>query len=48
MTTSKNSNQQRSDRLSRIDTTALETSTETHSTDDTVAEETYELLPSGD
>ena len=48
MTTSKNSNRQMRDQLSRIDTTALEASTETHFTDDTVAEETYELLPSGD
>ncbi len=48
MTTLKNSNRQMRDRLSRIDTTAVEASTETDFTDDTVAEETYELLPSGD
>jgi hypothetical protein len=48
MTTSDNSNRQTKDRLGRVDSTALEASTETHFTDDTVAEETYELLPSGD
>ncbi len=46
--TSENSNWQMRDADSRIDTTALEASTETRPTDDTVAEETYELLPSGD
>ncbi len=48
MTTLNNSNRQTTDRLCRVDSTALETSTEAHFTDDTVAEETYELLPSGD
>jgi hypothetical protein len=48
MTTSNNSNRQTTDRLCRVDSTALDAPTETHFTDDTVEEETYELLPSGD
>ncbi|MGE5114393.1 MAG: hypothetical protein ACM3JB_26320 [Acidobacteriaceae bacterium] len=48
MTTSNNSNRQTMDRLCRVDSSALEASTETQFSDDTVTEETYELLPSGD